>query len=105
MVEKSKELGFNLSKTFENQLKHLITQFSTRNSVNNFESAENKMNVMGLPVPTPKRVQNLLKIEDCFKLQTGITWWRIEQILPINCVSCNLRVGRLGIEPKRRQVP
>ena len=26
LVEKSKELGFNLSKTFENHLKHLITQ-------------------------------------------------------------------------------
>jgi hypothetical protein len=39
LVEKSKELGFNLSKTFENQLKNLITQFSTSNSVNNFNSA------------------------------------------------------------------
>ena len=28
LVEKSKELGFNLSKTFENHLKHLTTQFS-----------------------------------------------------------------------------
>jgi CRP-like cAMP-binding protein len=35
LVEKSKELGFNLSKTFENHLKHLITQFSTGNSMNN----------------------------------------------------------------------
>ena len=41
LVEKSKELGFNLSKTFENHLKHLITQFSTGNSVNNFESKRN----------------------------------------------------------------
>jgi hypothetical protein len=55
-VLKSKELGFNLSKTFENHLKHLMTQFSTSNSVNNFESAKNKMNVMGLPVPIPERV-------------------------------------------------
>ena len=38
LVEKSKELGFNLSKTFENHLKHLITQFSTGNSINNFNS-------------------------------------------------------------------
>jgi hypothetical protein len=37
LVEKSKELGFNLSKTFENHLKHLITQFSTENSVNNLD--------------------------------------------------------------------
>ena len=35
LVEKSKELGFNLSKTFENHLKHLITQFSHDNSMNN----------------------------------------------------------------------
>jgi post-segregation antitoxin (ccd killing protein) len=27
LVEKSKSLGFNLSKTFENHLKHLITKF------------------------------------------------------------------------------
>ena len=38
LVEKSKELGFNLSKTFENHLKCRITQFSTGNSVNNFDS-------------------------------------------------------------------
>ena len=38
LVEKSKELGFNLSKTFENYLKHLVMQFSTVNSVNNFDS-------------------------------------------------------------------
>ena len=37
LVSKSKELGFNLSKTFENQLKNLITQFSTSNSLNNLE--------------------------------------------------------------------
>jgi hypothetical protein len=28
LIAKSKSLGFNLSKTFENHLKHLITQFS-----------------------------------------------------------------------------
>ena len=49
LVEKSKELGFNLSKTFENHLKHLVNQFSTGNSVNNFELSENKMNEVGLP--------------------------------------------------------
>gem|GEM_PF-2549154 len=38
LVEKSKALGFNLSKTFENHLKHLITQFSTCNPQNNFYS-------------------------------------------------------------------
>ena len=38
LVSKSKSLGFNLSKTFENHLKHLITQFSTCNPANNFDS-------------------------------------------------------------------
>ena len=38
LVEKSRELGFNLSKTFENHLKHLITQFPTGNSMNDFNS-------------------------------------------------------------------
>jgi hypothetical protein len=47
LVEKSKELGFNLSKTFENHLKHLITQFSNCNSVNTFESTGNKMLMAG----------------------------------------------------------
>jgi len=40
LVEKSRELGFNLSKTFENHLKHLLTQFSQVNSSNNSESNE-----------------------------------------------------------------
>jgi hypothetical protein len=38
LVEKSHALGFNLSKTFENHLKQLITHFSQVNSVNNFNS-------------------------------------------------------------------
>ena len=42
LVEKSRNLGFNLSKTFENYLKHLITQFSTVNSLNNIENNENQ---------------------------------------------------------------
>jgi len=32
LVSKTRELGFNLSETFENHLKHLITQFSTVSS-------------------------------------------------------------------------
>ena len=35
LVEKTRNLGFNLSKTFENHLKQLLTQYSTVNSVNN----------------------------------------------------------------------
>jgi hypothetical protein len=34
LIEKSRELGFNLSKTFENHLKQLATQFSQVNSLN-----------------------------------------------------------------------
>ena len=43
LVEKSKSLGFNLSKTFENHLKNLIIQCSKRNSLNNFNLTENKL--------------------------------------------------------------
>jgi post-segregation antitoxin (ccd killing protein) len=39
LVEKTKELGFNLSKTFENHLKQLLTQFSNINTQNNSESS------------------------------------------------------------------
>ena len=49
LVEKSKELGFNSSRTFENYLKHLLTHFSTVNSANNFEPTENKVFDTGLP--------------------------------------------------------
>ena len=42
LVEKSKELGFNLSKTFENHLKQLTTQFSQINSLNNSDSKSSK---------------------------------------------------------------
>ena len=38
LVEKSKALGFNLSKTFENHLKQLITRFSQCNLVNTSDS-------------------------------------------------------------------
>jgi integrase len=41
LVEKLRNLGFNLSKTFENHLKHLITQLLTVNSVNNFKTTSN----------------------------------------------------------------
>ena len=90
LIEKSRELGFNLSKTFENTLKHLINTYSNVNSLNNngnsnirgdwwagpdldpngFESAvSNILNQHSLclrptgselPVPIPKLVQDLL---------------------------------------------
>jgi integrase/recombinase XerD len=42
LVEETRSLGFNLSKTFENHLKQLITQFSQGNQLNNPESSENE---------------------------------------------------------------
>jgi hypothetical protein len=57
LIEKSKELGFNLSKTFENHLKRLITQFSTCNSVNNANSPEKGMKNMGLPGFEPGSIE------------------------------------------------
>ena len=41
LVEKARNLGFNLSKTFENHLKQLLTQFSTANSMNNNRNSGN----------------------------------------------------------------
>ncbi len=57
LVEKSKALGFNLSKTFENHLKHLMTQFSTYNSVNNVTSTRNGIDNMGLPGFEPGSIE------------------------------------------------
>jgi post-segregation antitoxin (ccd killing protein) len=37
LIEKTRELGFNLSKTVENHLKQLITQFSNVNQLNKSE--------------------------------------------------------------------
>jgi len=39
LVEKTRNLGFNLSKTVENHLKQLLTQFSNINTQNNSESS------------------------------------------------------------------
>jgi post-segregation antitoxin (ccd killing protein) len=40
LVKKTRELGFNLSKTFENHLKTLINQFSSIYSVENSEKCK-----------------------------------------------------------------
>ena len=45
LVRKTRELGFNLSKTFENHLKHLITHFQ---NVNKTETCGNRV-VVGSP--------------------------------------------------------
>jgi hypothetical protein len=49
LVEKSKELGFNLSKTFENQLKHLVNGYSPVSIQNNTNFSEYKSFLVGPP--------------------------------------------------------
>ena len=39
LIENTRELGFNLSKTFENTLKHLINTYSNVNHLNNNENS------------------------------------------------------------------
>jgi hypothetical protein len=62
LVEKSKEIGFNLSKTFENHLKHLMTQFSTVNSKNNVDSESKKVIWCGRRDLNPGRQRGSLTI-------------------------------------------
>jgi hypothetical protein len=49
LVAKLKALGFNLSKTFENHLKHLITQFSKCNPTNNSYSLKENVSLVRSP--------------------------------------------------------
>jgi hypothetical protein len=55
LVENTRESGFNLSKTFENHLKHLIAQFSTVSSGNNFNSTDKNASKWDCPDSYPKR--------------------------------------------------
>ena len=74
LIEESKALGFNLSKMFENHLKHLITQFSQCNSVNNFNSTntsdstlENEVEWAGPDLnrrPLARKANVLTKLDD-----------------------------------------
>jgi post-segregation antitoxin (ccd killing protein) len=58
LVKKSKELGFNLSKTFENHLKQLTMQYSQRNSINKVDLESNKITWCGRGFkPKPDRVK------------------------------------------------
>ena len=47
LVEKSKKMGFNLSKTFENHLKHLIKGYSSFSMQNNANLSKYKGNLVG----------------------------------------------------------
>ncbi len=49
LVEKTRELGFNLSKIFENHLKQLLAQFLRINSIENAANNGNKVEKWGCP--------------------------------------------------------
>ena len=59
LVEKSKELGFNLSKTFENHLKRLITQVSTNQFTQNDIPSRNEALWWAGPGLPPKWSESL----------------------------------------------
>jgi hypothetical protein len=86
LVEKSKEMGFNLSKTFENHLNHIVNGYSTISIQNNANSSEFKSYLVGPPVPIPKRVQNLIKLRgNNLSPQTGSAQRRVQTTLLIDC--------------------
>jgi hypothetical protein len=68
LVEMSKELGFNLSKTFENHLKHIVNQFSPVNSANNISSTSKKGEWWAEPDlnrrPLARKANVLTKLDD-----------------------------------------
>jgi hypothetical protein len=68
LVAKSKSLGFNLSKTFENHLKHLITQYSACNSANNVDSTSKDIKWWAEPDlnrrPLARKANVLTKLDD-----------------------------------------
>jgi hypothetical protein len=80
LVEKSKALGFNLSKTFENHLKHLITKFSMCNSANNGNSPEKGTHNMGLPGFEPGSIEP--------KPPSCIDWTKYKQYLDSKYAKC-----------------
>jgi hypothetical protein len=68
LVEKTRNLGFNLSKTFENHLKHLLKQFSTVNSLNNIGNNDNQSDWWAGPDlnrrPLARKANVLTKLDD-----------------------------------------
>ena len=82
LVEKSKELGFNLSKTFENHLKHLITQFSACNSINNVKLSKNKMPMVGLPGFEPGSIEpKSTSLDHASRQPRGCTVFRVDLVV------------------------
>jgi hypothetical protein len=68
LVEKSRALGFTLSRTFENHLKQLMLQFSTYNSVDSFDSTGKNGNWWAGPDlnrrPLARKANVLTKLDD-----------------------------------------
>ncbi len=57
LVEKSRALGFNLSRTFENYLKQLISQLSNQQNTQNRFPTKNKSLMVGLPGFEPESIE------------------------------------------------
>ena len=71
LIEKSHIFGFNLSKTFENHLKHLINRFSTVNSVNNQNSTGKSSRAYGSQLNYISDVENVeMRVPDIL-----FQWW------------------------------
>ena len=68
LVEKTRELGFNLSKPFENHLKQLLTQFPPVSTLNNFNSTDKNSNWWAGPDlnrrPLARKANVLTKLDD-----------------------------------------
>jgi hypothetical protein len=68
LVIKSKELSFNLSRTFENHLKQLILRRSNNQSIHNVVSTENKINWWAEPDsdrrPSARQADVLTRLDD-----------------------------------------
>ena len=68
LVSKTRELGFNLSKTFENHLKQIITQYSHANAENNVENSNKQDEKWAGPDlnrrPLARKANVLTKLDD-----------------------------------------
>ncbi len=84
LVEKSKELGFNLSKTFENHLKHLITGYSAISTQNNGNLNENKSKMVGLAGFEPASIApEATSLDQASRqpLKFGLEFLRVQRIM------------------------
>ena len=68
LVDKSKELGFNLSRTFENHLKQLISQRTNSEFTQNYVTGENKLKWWAEPDlnrrPLARKANVLTRLDD-----------------------------------------